>query len=154
MIDWLNNSIEYWHWLVFAMLLIAGEIFLSGFILFWFGISAAFVAMLMLAVDLTFQGQLLIWAGVAIFDVLIWVKFLKPRWKDRTKAGMGHEAIMGQIGLVIESNEGKTRGRLRFPAPVLGEDEWIFICDTNEAIGNKVQVTDISGNSLIVKHFS
>lgn len=154
MIEWLNTSIEYWHWLVFAMLLVAGEVFLSGFILFWFGISAAIVSVILLAVDISFQWQIFLWAAIAITDVIVWLKLIKPRWKDKTRAGMGHEALMSQVGLVIESNTGKTRGRLRFSAPILGEDEWVFICESDEAIGNKVQVTDISGNSLIVKHFS
>ncbi|MCP5207034.1 MAG: NfeD family protein [Hahellaceae bacterium] len=154
MIEWLNTAIEYWHWLVFGMLLIIGEVFLSGFILFWFGLSALFVGGMMLILTLTFQTQLFIWAGMALIAIVIWLKFIKPRWKDRTHAGMGQETMLGQVGLVIESNAGKNRGRLRFPAPLLGEDEWVFISDTDEAVGNKVKVTDISGNSLIVTHFS
>jgi hypothetical protein len=91
---------------------------------------------------------------MALVAIVIWLKFIKPRWKDRTRAGMAQETLLGQIGLVIESNAGKTRGKLRFPAPLLGEDEWVFISDTDEAVGNKVKVTDISGNSVIVTHFS
>lgn len=154
MIEWLNTAVEYWHWLVFGMLLIIGEVFLSGFILFWFGLSAIVVAAVMLVMTLTFQSQLFIWAGVAAISVIAWLKFIKPKWKDKTHSGMAQESLTGQIGLVIESNSGKTRGRLRFPAPILGEDEWVFIADSEEAVGNKVRVTEISGNSLIVKHFS
>jgi hypothetical protein len=42
---------------------------------------------------------------------------------------------------------------LRFPAPILGSDEWSFICEDPVAIGDRVRVTEVSGNSLIVvKH--
>ena len=43
------------------------------------------------------------------------------------------------------------RGKLRFPAPVLGADEWIIISTDELSVGDRVTVVDVSGNSLIVK---
>jgi hypothetical protein len=34
---------------------------------------------------------------------------------------------------------------------VLGDDEWEFICDEPVALGDRVMITEISGNTLIVK---
>jgi membrane protein implicated in regulation of membrane protease activity len=34
--------------------------------------------------------------------------------------------------------------------PVLGAEEWPFICEQVVAVGDRVVVTDISGNTLIV----
>ncbi|AOS96232.1 hypothetical protein AUP74_00765 [Microbulbifer aggregans] len=150
MLDWLNLHIAYWHWLVLGLLLVTAEIFVSGFVLFWFGLAALLMGILTLAVDLPFTLQLILWAFASIAFVVIWVKSIKPRWKDRTTAGMAYEALVGQVGLVLESNAGKSRGRLKFPAPILGEDEWIFICTEEVAIGDRVRVTDISGNALMV----
>ena len=150
MLDWLNTHIAYWHWLVLGLLLITAEIFVSGFILFWFGLAALLMGTLLLMVSMPIALQLLLWAGISIGLIFAWVKFIKPQWKDRTTSGMAAEALHGQVGSVIESNQGRSRGRLKFPAPILGEDEWQFICNDEVAIGERVRVTDISGNTLIV----
>ncbi|SEA15255.1 NfeD family protein [Microbulbifer marinus] len=150
MLEWLNAHIAYWHWLVLGLLLVTAEIFVSGFVLFWFGLAALLMGVLTLAVDMPITLQLILWAFSSIAFVVIWVKSIKPRWKDRTLSGMAAEALNGQVGLVIESNQGRSRGKLKFPAPILGEEEWLFICTEVVAIGDRVKVTDISGNSLIV----
>jgi membrane protein implicated in regulation of membrane protease activity len=45
---------------------------------------------------------------------------------------------------------GEKRGTVRFPAPVLGSDEWLIISQDDLDIGDRVSVVDLSGNSLIV----
>jgi len=40
---------------------------------------------------------------------------------------------------------------LRFPAPLLGSDEWLIISQDDLTAGDRVSVIDLSGNSLIVK---
>lgn len=150
MLEWLNTHIDYWHWLVLGLLLVTAEIFVSGFILFWFGVSALFMGALLLAVGMPITAQLLLWAGLSIALVFLWLKFIKPNWKDRTTSGMAMEALAGQVGSVIESNIGKPRGRMRFPAPILGEDEWQYMSTSEIAIGERVKVINISGNTLVV----
>jgi hypothetical protein len=46
----------------------------------------------------------------------------------------------------VEKNE----GIVRFTTPLLGSDEWPFICEEKVNIGDRVYVKDISGNTLIV----
>ncbi|QKX15642.1 NfeD family protein [Microbulbifer sp. YPW1] len=150
MLEWLNTHIAYWHWLVLGLLLVTAEIFVSGFILFWFGVSALFMGALLLAVGMPITAQLLLWAALSIALVFLWLKFIKPNWKDRTTSGMAMEALAGQVGSVIESNIGKPRGRMRFPAPILGEDEWQYMSTSEIAIGERVKVINISGNTLVV----
>jgi hypothetical protein len=43
-----------------------------------------------------------------------------------------------------------SRGKVRFTTPVLGDDEWDFICDIDVSIGDRVYIKEISGNTLIV----
>ncbi|TLM77041.1 NfeD family protein [Microbulbifer harenosus] len=150
MLEWLNTHIAYWHWLVLGLLLVTAEIFVSGFILFWFGLAALAMGVLLILVGMPIAAQLLLWAGMSAALVFLWLKFIKPNWKDRTTSGMAMEALTGQVGSVIESNIGKPRGRLRFPAPILGEDEWSFMSTSEIAIGERVKVINISGNTLVV----
>ena len=70
---------------------------------------------------------------------------------DRTKAGISREAIVGESGQVITIPEEGKRGIVRFTTPLLGADEWPFICDQKISSGDRVYVKDVSGNTLIVE---
>jgi membrane protein implicated in regulation of membrane protease activity len=80
----------------------------------------------------------------------LWFKLFKPLMADRTKAGISREAILGEVGQVILAPGVDQRGTVRFTTPMLGAEEWPFICEQNVAAGDRVVVTDISGNTLIV----
>ncbi len=140
----------YWHWLVLGMLLILSELFILNFTIVWFGLAAIAVSGFMLLLpSMSFTWQLFAWAVASCAMTFLWFKFIKPRMVDRTKAGIAREAIIGQTGQVIKAPvEG--RGVLRFSVPLLGSDEWSFFCNTPVALGDRVVVCEISGNTLIV----
>jgi inner membrane protein len=141
----------YWYWLVFGMVLIIAEIFIPSFTIFWFGLAAILVAgVLLMLPDMAISWQLFIWAIASCILTFLWFKFLKPLMADRTKAGISREAILGETGQVIKIPEQENRGMARFTTPLLGADEWPFICDQDIVLGDRVTVKDISGNTLIV----
>ncbi len=147
----MSLQILYWHWLVAGMLLIIAELFIPSFTIFWFGLGAILVALFLLAAPgLALSWQLFIFALASCLFTLLWFKFIKPRMTDRTKAGMAKEAALGESGQVIQAPAGGKRGVVRFATPLLGEDEWPFICDDPVHPGDRVYVMDLSGNTLIV----
>lgn len=142
---------EYWHWIVFGMLLILAELLVPSFTIFWFGLAGLIVGgVLLVAPTTTFTWQLFLWALGACLMTFLWFKLFKPLMADRTKAGISREAIVGEVGQVIKAPSQDQRGMLRFTTPVLGSEEWPFICEQAVAVGDRVVVTDISGNTLIV----
>ena len=154
MLDWLNSNIAYWHWIVFGLMLSLSEILVMSFVLLWFGLGAIVVGMLLWLFPLSITVQLLIWVSLSLFNVYGWFKWISPRLKNRSLSGMAREKMIGQIGTVIEYNSVHSgRGKLRFSAPVLGDDEWQFICEDKIEIGSRVVVQEFSGNSLIVNKF-
>ena len=40
----MDIHIQYWHWLVFGMVLIMAELFVPSFTIFWFGLGGLLVA--------------------------------------------------------------------------------------------------------------
>ena len=58
---------------------------------------------------------------------------------------------VGESGQVIRVPAQEKRGIVRFTTPLLGADEWPFICEQDIASGDRVIVKDISGNTLIVE---
>ncbi len=142
----------YWHWLIFGAILIISEIVIPSFTIFWFGLAGVLVAAILWMIPaMPLAWQLLIWALASIFFAVFWFRYMKPRMTDNTKAGIAREAVIGESGLVISTPlEGK-RGIVRFATPLFGTDEWMFICTGDVAAGDRVFVTDISGNTLIVQ---
>jgi hypothetical protein len=142
---------QYWHWLVFGMILIMVELFVPSFTIFWFGLAGLIVGgVLLVAPATTLTWQLFLWALASGCMTYLWFKLFKPLMADRTKAGISREAILGEVGQVIRAPEDDRRGTVRFTTPLLGAEEWPFICEQKVAAGDRVAVADISGNTLIV----
>lgn len=144
----------YWHWIVLGIALMMLEIFISSFTILWFGAGAIIVGgMLFVFPEASLTAQCLLWAVSSCAFTGLWFKYLKPLSVNKTMAGMSLESIQGEVGQVLVVPSDSRRGTLRFPAPILGSDEWSFICEDTLAVGDRVRVTEVSGNSLIVvKH--
>ena len=145
-------GIEYWHWIVFGIALMLSEIFIGSFFIFWFGAAAVVVGLLILPLpDMSPTAQVIIWAISSASFALAWFKLVKPLNVDKTKAGLSKESLVGEIGQVLQIPSGDKRGKVRFPAPILGSDEWLIISHDTVSIGDRVSVIDLSGNALIVE---
>ena len=148
----MDFALLYWHWIVIGIALMLTEIFIGSFFIFWFGAAAVLVGLLLIPLPgISVTAQILIWAFSATAFALAWFKLIKPLNVDKTKAGLSREALLGEIGQVLKVPNGDKRGRVRFPAPLLGSDEWLIISQEDLVIGDRVSVVDLSGNSLIVK---
>jgi len=151
MLEWLNTEVAYWHWMVFGLSLALAEIMLFSFVALWFGLSAFIVGILLWIVPFSFTAQLTIWVVLSIIIIFSWFKWVSPLLKNKSFSGMGKESMLGQVGTVIDYNTAhEGRGTLRFSAPILGADEWQFICTDNVEVGSRVIVREFSGNTLIV----
>ena len=145
-------KILYWYWLAFGMFLIITELFIPSFTIIWFGMGAIAVALILMVLpNISINWQLFIWTLASCGATILWFKLAKPLMADHTKAGISKEAIMGEKGQVIKIPEGGHRGIIRFTTPLLGEDEWPFICETRTEVGDRLFVKDISGNTLIIE---
>lgn len=143
--------IEPWHWLVLGFLLLIAEIFIPTFASLWFGAAAIIVAALAWLLPVPILFQVLIWLTLSVMFMFAWVKYIKPLSVDRTKAGLGGSVIIGETGMIILKPQGKALGMVRFNVPIVGADEWS--CRTQGdvvEVGDRVVVTDIVGNELIV----
>ncbi|MCY4016667.1 MAG: NfeD family protein [Gammaproteobacteria bacterium] len=142
----------YWLWIAAGLALMIVEVFLGSFFVFWVGLAAVLVGFVVLVVpELATAAQITIWALLSGALGLAWFKYIKPLSRDRTKAGLSREALIGQVGQVLRPPTGAARGAIRFPAPILGADEWQILSEDPLAIGDRAHVTDLSGNALIVR---
>lgn len=148
----MESELLYWHWIIFGIALMLTEMFLASFFVLWFGAAAVVIGgMVFLFPDMPATWQIFLWTLLSCAMALAWFKYLKPLSIDKTKAGLSREAFMGEIGQVLMPPNGEKRGTLRFPAPLMGSDEWLFISQDAVVSGDRVTVIDFSGNALIVK---
>ena len=147
----MDFALLYWHWIVLGIVMIIAEIFLGSFFIFWFGAAAVFVGLLLILLpELSETHPIIIWAITSAASDWSGITLITPLTVDKTKAGLSREALVGEIGQVLKVPTGEKRGTVRFPAPVLGSDEWLIISQDDLDIGDRVSVVDLSGNSLIV----
>ena len=148
-------TILWWYWIVLGIALMLSEIILPSFTILWFGAAAVLVGIVVaIAPDISLELQVAIWTVASVGFTILWFKFLKPLSTDRTKAGMSKEAMTGTIGQVTDLPMGEKRGEVRFSTPLLGAEEWPFFYPEDEPplqLGDRVIVTDIMGNALVVR---
>ena len=143
--------LEQWHWLVLGFVLLIIEMFVPTFASLWFGGAAIIVAALAWLLPISVSMQIIIWLVLSAIFLLAWFKFIKPLSVDRTKAGLGGSVIIGETGMIIVAPQLERAGVVRFSVPIVGAAEWM--CRTSGeqvAVGDRVIVTDIVGNELIV----
>ncbi|MFK4001020.1 NfeD family protein [Psychrobacter namhaensis] len=143
--------IEPWHWLVLGFVLLIVEMFVPTFASLWFGAAAIIVAALTWLLPIGFSVQIVIWLVLSAVFLVVWFKFIKPLSVDRTKAGLGGSVIVGETGMIVLQPQPDRAGVVRFSVPIVGAAEWM--CRTRGevvAVGDRVVVTDIVGNELIV----
>ncbi len=141
----------WWYWVAFGMVLMLAEIFIPSFTIFWFGLAGIVVgALLWLLPELALSWQVTVWGVASIAFTVLWFRYFKPTMTDRTKAGISREAVVGETGQVIRGAQAGRRGLVRFTLPLLGDDEWEFIAQSEVAVGDRIIVVDVSGNTLVV----
>ena len=143
--------LEPWHWLVLGFVLLIIEMFVPTFASLWFGGAAIIVAALAWLLPISVSMQIIIWLVLSAIFLLAWFKFIKPLSVDRTTAGLGGSVIIGETGMIIVAPQLERAGVVRFSVPIVGAAEWM--CRTSGeqvAVGDRVIVTDIVGNELIV----
>ena len=150
----MNFIFEPWHWFVLGVALMLLELILPMFAALWFGLAALVVGFIVLLFpSMSFAVQIWIWIILSISCAVLWFKLIKPLSVDKTKAGLPREATIGQVGIVIQIGLMHDQVRVRFTLPVLGSDEWNCRSLQSVQVGDRVVVTDISGNDLVIKPY-
>lgn len=143
---------EPWHWLVFGIALMIGEMFVPTFALLWFGSAALIVAIALFVAPIGFLGQVILWLALSVLFCVGWFKFIKPLSVNRTKAGLGASVIVGEAGLIVKPPTSSQAGIIRFNVPKAGSSQWACRSQDDDAlqVGDRAWIVGIVGNELLV----
>jgi len=137
-----------WLWLYFGAFLMLMELLAPGFVVFFFGLSAATVGLCRFA----FGGSFTLTWQLAAFSALsiVYLVVLR-RWLKKTFLGARVDAridfdneYVGRVGKVTEAISPPLAGRV-----VIGDAEWSASAAAPIAVGAAVEV--VSQNNLTMK---
>jgi membrane protein implicated in regulation of membrane protease activity len=141
-------EMQWWIWLVFGVALILLELVLPTFFILWFGIGAVLVSLIaLLAPNLQLDMQVLLWVLFSSVTTVLWFKLFRRKKADVRWTA---DSVIGEVGLLTASVSEFQKGRVRFQKPILGNEEWTCIADSDIAAGERVRLTAIEGNTARV----
>lgn len=141
------QEITYWHWWIFAALLIVLEIFAPGALFMWLAIAAGITGVsVLLPLELSWQGQLLVFAIVAVTSSIagrIWISKRPietdhPNLNQRGQNYIGRELTLTEA---IVNGMGKAK---------VDDSVWQVTGPQLEQ-GARVKVVNVDGATLIVE---
>ena len=93
-------DITFWHWWIFAALLITFEVLLPTFYLLWTGIAAFIVGLIVWFVpSLFWEWQVVIFAVLSVLSIVVWRNYAKknPAESDEPLLNRRGEQYIGRI---------------------------------------------------------
>lgn len=137
-----------WLWLYFGAGLMVLELASTGFVIFFFGLSAATVGVIRLLVGEGF-GSIAQVAAFSVFAVLYlailrrWMKRIFSGETSRTETDFNNDYI-GRIGTAVSAIEPPHAGRVE-----IGDAAWTAEAEAPVAVGRSVRI--IALDNLTVK---
>ena len=141
------DNIIYWHWWVFAIILLILEIFSPGAFFMWMSAAAGVIGVILLAApELSWQTQFIIFALTSVIAITagkIWFK-RNPINTEMPSLNSREDELIGRV-FEVEQAIINGSGRVK-----VGESTWKANGPDCKA-GASVRVVSVSGAELIVE---
>jgi len=149
MIAFLNETILWWHWVVFGLILLIIDTSTGTIIIFWLGLAAVLVGIIDTYISTSFTAELSIWIILSSIIIAIWLKFFKVA--STTTSGQSNYRL-DTLGTVMEEILPHSRGKVTFDSPVLGNTSWFATTTKIQMpIGTRVKIVQINGQLIEVE---
>lgn len=151
------SGLEYWVWASIGTFLFVLEVFIPGFIFFWFGLSAMFVSVLSLFLIKSLELQLIVWMGLSVVFVFSFFYYKNQKYRGKVENEDPIFKYVGIKGEIVQPIVGMKMGRVRLDKPINGIFEWNAITQKEDGeikVGERVEVIGIDGIKLIVRRIN
>jgi inner membrane protein len=140
------ESIDFWHWLILAVLLIILEIFAPGAFFLWLGISAVAVGLTLWVVpDMSVESQLLLFSIIAVVSIALWRIRLRKHPTESEDSSLNARTTQ-YVGRVFTLNEAIINGYGKIQV----DDAYWQVSGPDCTKDSKVKVTGTDGMILTV----
>jgi len=143
----LLDQIDYWHWLIAAVVLVVLEVFSPGVFFLWLGVAAAVVGgILWLMPELSWQTQFVMFAVLSVVSIIVArvVLIRRPIETDEPTLNRRGEQYVGRVLVLTEAIENGV-GKVR-----VDDTQW-RVNGVDSPAGTRVRVTGVDGTVLRVE---
>lgn len=141
------DNLVYWHWWVFAVVLIILEILTPGAFFLWLSVAASIVGLILLIIpDISWELQLILFSLISVLAIAIaniWFK-RNPIKSSKPSLNQREDDL---IGKVFEVEQAIINGSGRV---IVGESTW-KANGPNSKKGTLVRVIRVDGAELFVE---
>jgi len=147
LIGLLNETVLWWHWIVFGIILLIIEISTGTFFILGLGIAAILVGIFDVFFQTSFTLELSIWMILSVLTIMSWLKW----FKEPTVSETGQSNYnLNTLGTVIHEIKPHKRGKVTFDTPILGNTTWTATSNTNIAKNTRVKIVEVHGQLIEV----
>jgi membrane protein implicated in regulation of membrane protease activity len=148
MIELLNHTIVWWHWVVLGLLFIITEMATGTFISLGLGLAAILVGLIDLGLELGIVYQLLLWIVLSVAIIAGLFKWFKSQ-PTVSKTGQSSYRL-DTLGTVTRAIHPHQRGMVTFDTPVLGNTRWHASSAYDLPKGSRVAIVEVNGQLIEV----
>ena len=148
MIESLNETVLWWHWIVLGITLLILEMSLGTFFILGLGVAAIAVGIIDVFIQTTFTTELSIWMVLSVLAITAWFKWF--RQNPITESGQSNYRL-DTLGTVIEDIQPHSRGKVTFDTPVLGNTSWHATSKIDIDKNTRVRIVQINGQLIEVE---
>ncbi|MCF6256288.1 MAG: NfeD family protein [Gammaproteobacteria bacterium] len=141
------GSIDFWHWLILALLLIILEIVVPGAFFLWMGVSAGVIGLILwMFPDTGWESQLLLFSVISVVSIALWrIRLNKhPTESEDNTLNARTTQYIGRVFTLVEPIE-DGYGKIHV------DDSYWQVSGPNCEKNKKVKVISVDGMTLKVE---
>lgn len=151
MIEILNETVLWWHWIVFGIVLLILEMSTGTFFMLGLGVAAIVVGIIDTIFGTSFTLELIIWIVLSLLAIAAWFKWFKE--EPLSDSGQSNYRL-DTLGIVRENIQPHSRGKVTFDTPVLGNTSWHATAKVDIDKDTRVQIVQVNGQLIEVKPYT
>jgi len=148
LIAFLNETVLWWHWIVFGIVLLIVEMSTGTFFMLGLGVAAILVGIIDTLLGTSFTVELSIWMLLSILAIITWFKWFKE--PPVTDSGQSNYRL-DTLGTVLEEIHPHARGKVTFDTPVLGNTSWHATSKVDLEKNTRVKIVEVNGQLIEVE---
>jgi membrane protein implicated in regulation of membrane protease activity len=149
LIEILNQTILWWHWIAIGFILLIIEMNTGTFVMLGLALSAIVVGLIDISIHTNFTTEIIIWTVLSVLSLWAWRKWAKV--EDVSNSGQSNYNL-DTMGTVTKSITPHNRGKVTFDTPVLGTTTWTATATQNITKDTRVQIVAIHGQLIEVEN--
>ncbi len=148
MLEFLSETTLWWHWIVFGIVLLILEMNIGTFFMLGLAVAGVLVGIMDFYIGTAFTTELFVWMVLSVLFVAIWYRWFRE--KPLSDSGQSNYKL-DTLGIVVESIQIHSRGKVTFDTPVLGNTAWHATANEDIDKDTRIKIVKITGQLIEVE---